>query len=211
MDIETQAREAAAIIKQGGIIAYPTDTLYGLGVDATNATAVSQLFSLKQSPPEKNFLVMVRDVAMLSRYVTFSSFASALLSECWPGAVSLLIPCGDSALLGTVTRSPYIGFRMPDHPFREAFFRYCDTPITSTSANLSGQTPLSTPADIQEQFPDIGYVVDGGVCAGAPSTVISINNEHITLIRPGAYSVEELERIASRILGRELGIARGDV
>ncbi len=211
MDLETQAKESAEIIKQGGIIAYPTDTLYGLGVDATNKSAVTQLFAVKQSPQEKNFLVMVRDIDMLSEYVTLSPFARALLSTCWPGALSLLVPYGDSEALRGVTHSAYIGFRMPNHPFREAFFKYCNTPITSTSANISGQAPLTTPIDIREQFPDIGYVVDGGMCSGAPSTVISINDESITLIREGAYSTQTLAHVASTILGREVSIVHADV
>lgn len=203
MDIDAQAKESAQIIKDGGIIAYPTDTLYALGVDATNPDAVRRLFALKQSPPDKNFLIMVKDVAMLKQYADVSLYGEKLLETIWPGPLSLVAPRLNVEILKEVNKGVEIGSRMTNHPFREVFFKYIDVPITATSANISGCSPLTSPEEIKKQFPNIDYVVDGGICTGNPSTVVSIEGEILSVIRAGAISVEALEKTWQGIVGKK--------
>ena len=201
MVIDTQARLSAKIIKEGGIIAYSTDTLYALGVDATNPDAVRRLFALKQSPPDKNFLIMVKDIAMLKRYADVSLYGEKLLETMWPGPLSILAPRRIDSDIKEVSGNNKIGFRMPNHPFREAFFNCIDVPITATSTNISGSSPLTSPEDIKKQFPNIDYVVDAGICTGNPSTVVSVEGEILSVIREGVISVEALEKTWQGIVG----------
>ena len=195
---------AAAVIRSGGVVAFPTDTFYGLGVDPFNADAVRGLFAAKGRPANSPVPLLIAapdDLKMIATSVPAG--AAALATEFWPGALTLVLsavkelPDMVSAGAGTV------GVRVPDHDIPRAIARAVGGPITGTSANLSGERSLKTATEVEAAFGDsLGFVVEG-VCGAhdAPSTVVDFSVDPPLVRRHGAISLEMLQRVWSQVLG----------
>ncbi len=190
------AGEAAAkVVADGGIIVYPTDTLYGFGVDPRDREAVARLYRIKGRERGKPLLLMVRDVEMAATIARFSPVARALAAAFWPGPLSLIVPLRDDVTVWGVGKDRSVGVRAPEHPFREHFFRYYDFPITSTSVNRSGEAPILDPQAICRVFAE-----KVATCVfdtehpprGIPSTVVRVEGESLHLVREGVLSYKTL-------------------
>ncbi|MEN3048340.1 MAG: L-threonylcarbamoyladenylate synthase [Candidatus Caldarchaeales archaeon] len=194
--------EAARVIRSGGLVAFPTETVYGLGADALNPDAVARVFEAKGRPPDNPLIVHVADpesVHLLASKVP--PVAERLIREFWPGPLTLvlrrteLVPAVTSAGLDTVA------VRMPDHPVSLELIRASGTPIAAPSANRSG-SPSPTTAD--HVMRDLGglieMVLDGGPTEiGVESTVIDVTVEPPEVLRPGGLPVEDVERVIGRV------------
>ena len=195
---------AAAVIKSGGVVAFPTDTFYGLGVDPFHADAVRGLFAAKGRPANSPVPLLIAapdDLKMIATSVPAG--AAALAEEFWPGALTLVLsavkelPDVVSAGAGTV------GVRVPDHDIPRAIARAVGGPITGTSANLSGELSLKTAIEVEAAFGDsLGFVVEG-VCGAhdAPSTVVDFSVDPPLVRRHGAISLEMLQRVWTSVIG----------
>lgn len=188
--------KAAEIITSGGIIAFRTDTFYGLGADPFNRSALQRIKQLKGREEKKPILVVISDIGQIERLISERSPAFDLLAErFWPGALTLIgkaapaVP--DEVTAGTET----IGVRLPDDDKVRALVRSCGGALTATSANPSGAEPARTAEEVESYFgSSIDLIVDGGEArSDLPSTVVDAGGPEPKLIREGAIAWAEIQ------------------
>lgn len=178
--------EAATILRGGGLVAFPTETVYGLGADATNLNAIERLNRVKGRPPEKPYSLHLSAPEQMRPFVTsVPPLAARLIERFWPGPLTIVVPGTDGKT---------VGFRLPDHPVARAFLKACGVPVAAPSANRSGQPP---PTDAQEVLAalngDVDCLLDGGPTRfGRESTVVEVVNGCVTVTREGAISKEAI-------------------
>ena len=199
---------AARCLREGGLVAFPTETVYGLGADAGNGEAVARLYAAKGRPAFNPLIAHVADAAAARRLARFDAAADKLAAAFWPGPLTLVLPkqpgCGvaDLALAGLDT----IGVRVPAHPVAHALLEAFGSPVVAPSANRSGHVSPTTPAHVLADLRGrIDMVIDAGPCAvGVESTIVSLLGEP-ALLRPGGVGRADIERV----LGRKL-VDRGN-
>ena len=191
-------REAAALLRQGGVVAFPTETVYGLGALVFNEKAVARIFEVKQRPSFDPLIVHVADVEQLDLLATRVPLeASVLINGFWPGPLTLILP-KVSAVPDLVTSGlPTVAVRMPRHPLALELIRQAGMPIAAPSANLFGHTSPTTAHHVKGALgQQIDLVLDGGACSvGIESTIISFCDGPPLLLRPGGVPVEEIEAL----------------
>ena len=210
---EAAVREAARCLKEGGLVAFPTETVYGLGADATNAAAIARLYQAKGRPAFNPLISHVSDLAAASAIGRFGPAATALAKAFWPGPLTLVLPrasgckVADLATAGLET----IAIRVPAHDVARAILREFGGPVVAPSANLSGHVSPTTAAHVQSDLENrINLIVDGGpVEVGVESTIVGCFNEAM-LLRPGGLPREEIERVLGRVLIQPPLDAEGD-
>lgn len=190
-------RRAAAILRRGGVVAFPTETVYGLGADALNPEAVARLFEIKRRPRFDPLIVHVADPRHLSKYARADDPRVApLVRDFWPGPLTLVLPrrpiVPDIVTAGLDT----VAVRMPDHPVALRLIRAARVPVAAPSANPFGYVSPTTAEHVREQLGDAAdMILDGGPCrVGVESTVLSLAGRRPALLRPGGVSVEEIEK-----------------
>jgi len=188
--------EAAAVIKRGGIVAFPTETFYGLAVDPFNPDALRKLFALKGRPPNKPILVLVHGPEYLSLLTkNIPDAYEPLLKKFWPGPLTLIF-AGKDNLPGILTDSDgTVGVRWSSHPVACDLAEACGGAITGTSANLSGWPPAVSLGDLKRIFPvGLDYIIDGGETPGGTgSTIIGLEVGGVKLLRAGVVLFKEIE------------------
>lgn len=196
---EAVVKKASSLLKRGGVVAVPTDTVYGLLADVLHAAAVRKVFRIKKRSHLKAMPVFVRDIAMAKAYAYFDPKVGKLLGEVWPGRTTVVLQKKE-AMPDLVTGGERtVGMRIPDHPFLAALLADYPNPLTGTSANLSGSEPASSAVDVQRVFrlhiPRPDLLVDGGMLAASPaSTVLDITNPaNPKILRMGAITKEKLD------------------
>jgi len=189
---------AATALRAGEVVAFPTETVYGLGADALNERAVAQVFAIKNRPQFDPLIVHLPDKAVVPQYAAaIDARAAALMERFWPGPLTLvlrkrpIIPDLVTAGLDTVA------LRVPAHPVALALLRAVGVPIAAPSANPFGYVSPTTAVHVQEMLGDaIGLILDGGPCmVGVESTVCALTNEEAVVLRPGGVTVEEIEAV----------------
>jgi L-threonylcarbamoyladenylate synthase len=202
-DIEKQIQQAVAILKEGGVVAYPTDTVYGLGACMTDVTAVDRIFQVKGRPKGMALPVLLADKAQIKEIVAvFPENAQRLAEAFFPGALTIILPKSDYVPDIITGGGKTVAFRIPNHPVPLALIEGLGKPIVGTSANLSGQPSALTAAEVQTQIGDkIDMVIDGGRCPGGiESTVIDLSGDKPSIRRQGAISLERLRNILPDII-----------
>jgi len=186
---------ALQIIKQGGVVAFPTDTVYGIGVSVFSSESIEKLFIVKGRAAAKAIPVLIGDPAQLDLVAASASEAALRLAQrFWPGPLTLVVSRHPS--LPTVLSSlPTVGVRMPNHPVALRLLRQSG-PLATTSANLSGGPDPSSAQEVLSQLAGrIDLVLDGGPCpGGVPSTVVDCTSSDLRLLRPGPLSLEDLRQ-----------------
>jgi L-threonylcarbamoyladenylate synthase len=198
---------AARCLAAGGLVAFPTETVYGLGVDATNGEAVARLYAAKGRPQFNPLIAHVADIATARRLATFNAAAEQLAAAFWPGPLTMVLPktaacdVSDLALAGLDT----IALRMPAHPVARKLLAAFGKPIVAPSANKSGHVSPTTAAHVLADLRGrIDLIIDGGPCeVGVESTIVSLSDTP-TLLRPGGLPREEIERVLGRPLADAL-------
>lgn len=187
--------EAAALLRRGEVVAFPTETVYGLGSNALNAAAVQRVYDLKQRPSTSPLIVHVDSIEMARTLVTeWSPLADELARRYWPGPLTLVLPkqpqIPDIVTAGLQT----VGIRIPAHPIALALIKEAGIPLAAPSANkFTGISP-TTAEHVREAFGDAVPVLDGGPCeVGIESTVVAVEGSKLTLLRPGMISLGDLE------------------
>ena len=189
---------AVEVLRRGGIVAYPTDTLFGLGVDALNEAAVERIFEVKGRPQGMPLPLIIGEPEQLEMVAdTVTECAWKFASAFWPGGLTLVVPVGPNVPALVTARGWKVAVRLPDHPIPRELARQLGRPITGTSANRSGGPDPSTAESVQNQFHNtIDMILRGGSApAGRSSTVLDITGHQPKVLRHGAVSVEQLERI----------------
>lgn len=188
--------QAAMLLRTGGLVAFPTETVYGLGADATNPQAVAKIFAAKGRPHFNPLIAHVADLEMARKIAVFDSDADRLASAFWPGPLTLVLPLrADADIAELVTAGlPTIALRMPDLPLARDLLTAVGGPVAAPSANPSGQISPTTAAHVMEGLAGkIDAVIDGGNCSvGLESTIVGFENGP-TLLRPGGLPVEAIE------------------
>ncbi len=186
---------ATEVLRDGGIVALPTDTVYGIAVALDTPGGIERLFQVKARPPDKGIVLLLDDVAQARRLGVIGPAAEALADACWPGGLTLVVPQLPGVVLPDVLTagSPTIGLRVPAHDATRALARELG-PLPVTSANISGRPEGRDAAEIDTLFGDtIELVLDGGPAHGGPaSTVVDASGVRPRVIRPGAISSARL-------------------
>lgn len=195
--LEHVTQEAARVLSEGGIVLYPTETMYGLGVDATNPQALRGLYHLKNRDLHKTALIAVGSPADIERYGVMNTTAHALAERFLPGSLTLVLPATERALEGIIRDDGTVGVRVPSDPFCVALATQFKGAYTSTSANISALPPAGSVQDILAQFGESAFAIslvidDGERSQGTPSTIVSCVTETPVILREGALSREEL-------------------
>jgi L-threonylcarbamoyladenylate synthase len=202
-DMEKQIKQAVNILKNGGVVAYPTDTVYGLGACMTDIKAVDRIFQVKGRPKGMALPVLLSDLKQIEEIVTdFTPAAKRLADEFFPGALTIILPKSDYVPDIITGGGRTVAFRIPNHPVPLALVKGLGKPIVGTSANLSGHPSALSAAEVQNQIGDkIDMVIDGGKCPGGiESTVIDLSGEKPVIRRQGAISIEKLRKILPDIM-----------
>jgi len=202
--------EAALVVRRGGLVAFPTETVYGLGADAFNVTAVARIFAAKARPTFDPLIVHLAAAAWLPRVVRSTpEAAETLAARFWPGPLTLVLPKG-AAVPDLVTAGlDTVGVRVPDHPAARALIEAAGAPIAAPSANPFGYVSPTTAAHVVEQLGDrVDAVLDGGPCrVGVESTIVSLESDRPLVLRPGGVTREELEAALGQPVDRANGHA----
>lgn len=198
--------DAAALLNAGELVAFPTETVYGLGADATNDLAVAAIFAAKNRPSFNPLIVHVPDIEIAETLVTFSPEARALADAFWPGPMTLVLPQKGNAGLSDLVTSGLdtVGIRVPAHPLAQELLRQAGRPIAAPSANPSGKISPTTAEHVLSGLEGrIAAVVDGGPCAvGLESTIFG--GDPITILRPGGIPIEQAQDVLRRDIARHI-------
>ena len=195
-------RDAAAILRRGGLLGIPTETVYGLGADALNEDAVSRIFLAKGRPQDNPLIIHVPDASWLERYCRDVPPAAYRLAErFWPGPLTMILPRRDIVPLQTTGGLETVGVRCPNHPVTLAIIEAAGVPIAAPSGNTSGRPSPTTAAHMIEDMDGrIDGIVDGGPCTvGVESTIIDLTVTPPLLLRPGGLPLESLRQVLGEV------------
>jgi L-threonylcarbamoyladenylate synthase len=197
-DLERCLKSAVRILKRGGVVAYPTETVYGLGVDVSNERAVSFLFKLKGREEGRPVLIIIPSTEALSRYAeSVSDSARRLTSKFWPGGLTIVCKAKETVSTLLTGGTGKIGVRLSGNFIATALCRALGGAVTSTSANVSGFPPCTSASQVLKAFPSgLGLVINGGWCsAEAGSTVVDVTESPCRILRQGVISREAIEAV----------------
>ena len=198
-----QIQEAARLLAAGEAVAFPTETVYGLGADATNDQAVAKIFEAKGRPADNPLIVHIAGRAMLDKLASeVPEQAERLISAFWPGPLTIILRRKAGVLSDFVTAGlDSVGIRMPDHPVALALIEASGLPIAAPSANRSGKpSPTAARHVLDDLEGRIGGIVDGGETGvGVESTVVDCTGDIPVILRPGGITKEQLEKAAGRV------------
>jgi len=188
---------AVEYLKDGQVVAYPTETIYGLGADVFDKRAVKRIYDLKSRDYGLPISILIADLKMLREVASeVSDRALPLMRKFWPGALTILFPASDKIPKGLVTNTGKVGIRISSHPVASALVGVFGHPITTTSANLSGFPPSLSVKHVQKYFGDkLPCIIDGGECEPSRgSTVVDLAEDSMRIIREGMVPADEVIR-----------------
>jgi L-threonylcarbamoyladenylate synthase len=195
-------REAASIIQNGGVVAFPTETVHGLGADAFNPEAVARIFEIKNRPRFDPLIVHIAELSDVERIcLEADDRASMLMERFWPGPLTMVLVKRPEVPDIVTAGLPTVAVRLPSHPVALSLIREARTPIAAPSANPFGYLSPTTAEHVRDQLGDrIEIILDGGRCTvGVESTIIALDEEEPVLLRPGGTPLEEIERVIGRV------------
>ena len=190
--------EAVAVLRRGGLVAFPTETVYGLGCDAANSIAVGRLFCVKGRPAGHPVIVHLGDAALLDEWASdVPDAARRLAAACWPGPLTIVLPRAPRVPDGVTGGRDSVALRVPDQPVALALLRAFGGGVAAPSANRFGKVSPTTAADVREDLgDDVDVVLDGGACTvGVESTIVDLSDGDPVILRLGGYAREGLERL----------------
>lgn len=198
----TDAKAAAVLLQNGQLVAFATETVYGLGADATNSQAVAKVFEAKKRPAFDPLIVHVPDIGSAQQAASeWPDLAAKLAAAFWPGPMTLVLPKRDHISDLVTSGLPGVGIRVPQHPLAQSLLREFSGPVVAPSANLFGSiSPTTAEHVLQGLNGRIAAVLDGGPCdVGVESTVVSLMEGVPVILRPGGLSKEDIESITGPI------------
>ncbi|HEY4124581.1 MAG TPA: L-threonylcarbamoyladenylate synthase [Rhizomicrobium sp.] len=200
---------AAKILRRGGLVALPTETVYGLGANAADDAAVAGIFAAKGRPKFNPLIVHVRDYEHAAEHGVFPALARDLAAAFWPGPLTLVVPRKENCELSLLVSAGLdtVAMRAPSHPIAQKLLLESKLAIAAPSANPSGRLSATSAADVAEALDgEVDLILDGGPCpVGIESTVIGFDGETAILLRPGAIARSELEPITGALKSPKQG------
>lgn len=203
--VTTDIASAASALQEGKLVAFATETVYGLGADATNARAVANIFEAKGRPSFNPLIIHVTSLEEAEKLGVFNDDAHKLAAEFWPGALTLVVPrtpdCPVSKLASAGLRS--IAIRVPGHAQAQELLRLAGCPLAAPSANISGHISPTRPSHVIDGLGDVIWgVLDGGKCEiGLESTIVSCLGDEPVILRPGGITGEQMTRLLDKQIG----------
>jgi L-threonylcarbamoyladenylate synthase len=197
-----EIRRAVEILRAGGLVAFPTETVYGLGADATNADAMASIFTAKGRPSGNPLIVHVADAGLARRSsAAWPDVAQMLAERFWPGPLTLVVPRAKEIAPIATAGLGTMGVRCPDHPVALRLLREFDGPVAAPSANRSNRISPTTAEHVRRELGGkVGMILDGGPCrVGIESTVVDVTSENPLILRLGAVSREQIERLIGNV------------
>jgi len=207
-DKEKAIAECRRVITEGGVVAFPTESFYGLGVKYDDLLALKKLNILKHRPKDKALPLIIGDRKVLALIVPSTGFiAEKLMKRFWPGPLTLLIPANKDLPEFITAGSGKVAVRIPGSSFALELAGSLDFPVTATSANISGMTPASQPDEVIRYFGDqIDLLVDGGETPGGkPSTIVDILDSKIEIVRKGSIPDMDIYRLVGACQRKQAG------
>ncbi|OKI88937.1 translation factor Sua5 [Streptomyces sp. CB02058] len=196
--IATDIERAAGVLRAGGLVALPTETVYGLGADAEDPAAVARIFQVKGRPPSHPLIVHIAAAEQLDDWVAEVPAAARLLAErFWPGPLTLVLRRGQRVPLEATGGLETVAVRVPDHPVALALLSAFGGGVTAPSANLFGSVSPTTADHVRAELGNaVDFVLDGGSCqVGVESTIVDVTGEMPSILRPGGVTREDLEEV----------------
>jgi L-threonylcarbamoyladenylate synthase len=194
--LQQEIEKGVKILQKGGVIAFPTDTVYGLGADAFNPTAVERIYEIKTRPRYQQFPLLIADIRQMTALAEpVPEIAWFLARRFWPGGLTMVLSKKDSAP-AYLASGPTIAVRVPNHPVCQALIQHLGNPIIGTSANISGQPAALTAEEVEQQLGGkIDLVINGSKCPGGrESTVVDITHEPPVILRQGIIPSHEIDK-----------------
>lgn len=208
--MESDLQKAVRILRAGGVIAYPTDTVYGLGAHAFHKAAVERIYRIKGRPITQPLSVLIAGIGDVESLVEdFSPLARALAERFWPGGLTIVLRRRPSVPSWITSGQATIGLRVPDHPLALELIRGLGAPLIGTSANLSGRPSCATAGEVQEELAGaVDFILDGGRCPGGiESTVVDATAVRPVILREGAIASGDILAVWESAPGRVPGSA----
>jgi L-threonylcarbamoyladenylate synthase len=196
---ERAVADVGRLLRAGELVAFPTETVYGLGADGTNDDAVARVFAVKARPRLNPLIVHVTDLAAAQRIARFDPRAQKLAERFWPGPLTMVLRRREDTALSLLVSAGLdtVAVRVPDHPVALALLAAAGRPIAAPSANVSGRVSPTTAAHVAADLDGrVSLILDGGACrVGVESTVVDLSGRAAALLRPGGVAVEDLEAV----------------
>lgn len=191
-ELEARVSAAAAVLRRGGLVAYPTETFYGLGALARDAAAIERLTRAKLRPEGKPLPLLAADVAQVEEVALLHGLAARLAARLWPGPLTLVLPAAPGLDAAITAGTGTVAVRVPGSELARALARRAGGAIVSTSANLSGEPPPTAPAELSAGLvARIDHVLDGGrTPGGRPSTIVEVSGDSLRLLREGVIPLD---------------------
>ncbi len=184
--------KASQIVNQGGIVIFPTDTVYGIGCNPYNKEAVKRIYKIKSRDITKPLPVLAYSIETAEKVVEFDQFTKKIVEKFWPGPLTVILKVVDKKIKGSLNLENKIAIRVPDHKCTLELLEKCGF-LVGTSANVSGDLPYTNPEDCLRNLENYDIFIDGGVITSkGESTIIEIENEQIRIIREGSLTKEEI-------------------
>jgi L-threonylcarbamoyladenylate synthase len=196
--------KAAALLRQGELVAFPTETVYGLGADASNPEAVAKIFAAKGRPADHPLIVHIPGVEHLDRWAhDIPEKAYALAKAFWPGPLTLILKRQPNVPDAVTGGQDTVGIRVPGHPLALELLKAFDGGVAAPSANRFGHVSPTTAQHVRDELGDsVAMVLDGGPCqVGIESTIVDVTGEHTRILRPGMVSAYDLGKVLGRLPG----------
>jgi L-threonylcarbamoyladenylate synthase len=196
---------AVHVLREGGLVCFPTDTVYGIGAAAGDDAAVRRLFAVKGRPPDKPLPLLLAEAGDAARVAVVTSLGKALATRFWPGALTIVMGRSPSYRSLALSGGETVALRVPDHELVRRMVRDLGGPVTGTSANRAGAPAPVSAAEVAFQMGEmVELIIDGGRSRGrAESTVIDITSTPPVVLREGAVSREEVEEVLKRAVSAE--------
>lgn len=193
-------QRAVEVLEKGGLIAYPTDTVYGLGCDLMNKNAIERLYQVKGMQKNKNLAFICHDLSDIAKYAVVDNSTYRLLRHHLPGPYCFILQATREVPKMVLTKTKTVGIRVPNHPVIIALTQALGRPIISTTAARPGEDAMVDPTEIRDEFKGLDLVLDGGAGGTLPTTVVDLSEGQIVVVREGAGSLEGLVEapVASR-------------
>lgn len=186
-------RQAVELIEKGGVIAYPTDTVYGLGCDILNKQAIDTLYQIKGMRRDKALAFICPDLSDIARYAIVENTAYRVLKRHLPGPYCFVLTATREVPKMVQTKQRTVGIRVPDHPVTLALVRELGRPLISTTAALPDEEPMIDPDEIDKRFRGLAMVLDAGACGSVPTTIVDLSDGSVRILRRGAGPTDDLE------------------
>lgn len=190
-----EPRKVARVVEvllKGGVIAYPSDTVYGLGCDLMNKAAIEKLYQIKGMHRDKSLAFICPDLSDISRYAIVENPQYRVLKRCLPGPFTFILTATREVPKMVLTRQKTVGIKVPDHAVPIAIVRELGRPLISTTAAPPGEEPIVDPWELSERFPGLDYVIDAGDCGTIPTTVVDLSEGDVKVVREGAGPLDRL-------------------